>query len=105
MKNKTIITKAETLINILNDNGFKGFVDSTSRNDLTESIFNENLELRIFLPNGEIDNWENEQWDKFNIIRDSLDFEACRMSCTFDELMEQWKPVENFLLSIGCEFQ
>ena len=49
MKTKTIITKAETLIEILNSKGFKGFVDSTSRNDLTESIYNEELELQIFL--------------------------------------------------------
>ena len=104
MKNKTIITKAETLINILNDNGFKGFVDSTSRNDLTESIFNENLELQIFLPNSEIDDWENEQWNKCT-IREDFDFESCRMSCSFDELLMQWNPVLNFLLSIGCEFE
>ena len=105
MKNKTIITKAETLINILNDNGFTGFVDSTSRNDLTESIYNEKLELQIFLPNGEIDDWENEQWDKFNIIRNSFDFDPSRKTCTYDNMIKQWKPVENFMMSIGCQFQ
>ena len=104
MKTKTIITKAETLINILNSNGFKGFVDSTSRNDLTESIYNEELELQIFLPNSENDKWENEEWNKFT-IREDFDFEACRMSCTFDELLEKWNPILNFLNSIGCEWE
>jgi len=59
--------KADSLIEILETKGFKGFLNSTSRNDLTESIFNEELELQIFLPNSLNDDWENEEWNKFKI--------------------------------------
>jgi len=59
--------KADSLIEILETKGIKGFLNSTGRNDLTESIHNEELELQIFLPNSENDNWENEEWNKFRI--------------------------------------
>ena len=99
MKTKTIITKAESLIEILNSNGFKGFVDSTSRNDLTESVFNEELELQIFLPNSENDDLENEEWNTFS-MNENLDF-----SKDLNLLYDKWNPIFKFLNSIGCEWE
>jgi hypothetical protein len=99
MKTQTIITKAETLIEILNSKGFKGFVDSTSRNDLTESIYNEELELQIFLPNSENDDLENEEWNKFSINENE------RFIQDLDLLIGKWNPILNFLNSINCEWE
>ena len=99
MKNENIITKAQCLIDILEKNGFKGFVDSTSHNDLTESIFNEELELMIFLPNSKNDNWENEEWNKFS-INENFDFTK-----DLNLLYDKWNPIFKFMNSIGCEWE
>jgi len=99
MKNKNIITKAQCLIEILEKNGFKGFVDSTSHDDATESILNKELELMIFLPNSKNDNWENEEWNKFS-INENFDFTKDLNQMLFDK----WNPILEFMNSIGCEW-
>jgi len=99
MKNENIITKAQCLIDILEKNGFKGFVDSTCRNDLTESIFNEELELQIFLPNSKNDDFDNEEWNTFS-INENFDFTK-----DLNLLYDKWNPIFKFMNSIGCEWE
>ena len=96
---KMIITKSKNLIKILNNSGFNGFVDSTSKNDLTESVYNEKLELQIFLPNSENDNLENEQWSTFSINENEIFIQD------LDLLIEKWNPILNLLNSIGCNWE
>ena len=91
--------KADSLIEILETKGFKGFLNSTSRNDLTESIFNEELELQIFLPNSENDDWENEEWNKFstNVKEKYIQ--------DLDLLMDKWNPIFKCISSMGYEWE
>ena len=100
MKTKTIITKAQCLIDILEKNGFKGFVDSTSQDEATESIFNKELELQIYLPNSKNYDFEAREWNKFS-INEHFDF-------TLDlnqKLFDKWNPIFDFMTSIGCEWE
>ena len=91
--------KADSLIEILETKGFKGFLNSTSRNDLTESIFNEELELQIFLPNSENDDWENEEWNKFstNVKEKYIQ--------DLDLLMDKWNPIFKCISYMGYEWE
>ena len=91
--------KADSLIEILETKGFKGFLNSTSGNDLTESIFNEELELQIFLPNSENDDWENEEWNKFstNVKEKYIQ--------DLDLLIDKWNPIFKYISSMGYEWE
>ena len=98
MKNKNIITKAQCLIDILEKNGFKNFIDSSSRNDLCESIINKDLELQIYLPNSKNNNFENKEWNTFAINEKETFIQD------LDLLIDKWNPILEFMNSIGCEW-
>tara|TARA_R110000765_G_C18792696_1_gene592724 strand:- start:12 stop:299 length:288 start_codon:yes stop_codon:yes gene_type:complete len=93
IEKKNLKFKADSLIEILETKGIKGFLNSTSGNDLTESIFNEELELQIFLPNSLNDNWENEEWNKFKAFGKSLVFDKTSSN------------IVNIIKNMGYEFE
>lgn len=44
------------------------FLDSSWHNDLCDSIANEELNIQIFLPNSDVEDFDNEQFNTYTIV-------------------------------------
>ena len=55
------------MINILNDKIDIEFEDGSWHNDLCDSVYNEEHNLKIFMPNSEVDDEDNEEFNTFLI--------------------------------------
>tara|TARA_R110001592_G_scaffold18431_1_gene76458 strand:+ start:1310 stop:1606 length:297 start_codon:yes stop_codon:yes gene_type:complete len=58
----------EKSINKINNECFFKFEDSSWHNDLVDSISNQETELKIMLPNSEVTNEDNEEFNTFSLI-------------------------------------
>tara|TARA_R110002020_G_scaffold59805_2_gene162787 strand:- start:129 stop:440 length:312 start_codon:yes stop_codon:yes gene_type:complete len=59
--------KTNEVINILNDKTDIEFKDGSWHNDLCDSVYNEEYNLKIFIPNSEVDDEGNEEFNTFSV--------------------------------------
>ena len=59
--------KTNEVINILNDKTDIEFEDGSWHNDLCDSVYNEEHNLKIFIPNSEVDDEANEEFNTFSV--------------------------------------
>lgn len=64
------------------------FLDSSWHNDLCDSIANEELNIQIFLPNSDVEDFDNEQFNSYSIVSFDGQVQHEETQYTFEEIVD-----------------
>jgi len=83
----TPIMTEQNKFNIEAETGIK-FLDSSWHNDLCDSIANEDLNIQIFLPNSDVEDLNNEQFNTYTIVSFDGQVQHEEKQYTFEEIVD-----------------
>lgn len=70
------------------------FIDSSWHNDLCDSIANEDLNIQIFLPNSDVEDFNNEQFNSYSIVSFDGEVQHKEEQYTFEEIVHIIKKLK-----------